>query len=133
MHAMLFRWLADLVLLAHFGFVAFVVLGGLPVLRWPKVAWIHLPAATWGVFVEYAGIVCPLTPLEIALRHRGGEGGYADTFIAHYLTVVLYPAGLTRGVQIGFGTVALLLNVVVYLVVVARRRRTTGPVTSYFP
>ena len=109
-----FRWLADFVLLVHFAFVVFVILGGLLVLRWPKVAWVHLPAAAWGVVIEFAGWICPLTPLENALRIRGGEPGYAGDFIGHYVAAVLYPAGLTRGAQIVLGLLALFINVVVY-------------------
>jgi uncharacterized protein DUF2784 len=120
---MLDRFLADLVLLIHFGFVAFVVLGGVLVLRWPKFAWVHLPAVLWGAFVEYTGSICPLTPLEIALRHRGGEAGYPGGFLEHHLTGVLYPAGLTRQVQIGLGTLALAINAAVYGSAVVRHRR----------
>jgi hypothetical protein len=118
----LYRALADLVLLVHLAFVVFVVLGGLLVLRRPKVAWLHLPAAAWGVLIEFAGWICPLTPMEISLRVRGGEGGYAGGFIGHYVTAVLYPAGLTRGVQVILGVFALLLNAVIYSYIVARRR-----------
>jgi len=117
---MIYRWLADLVLLAHLAFVAFVVLGGLLVLRWPRLAWAHLPAAAWGVLIEYAGWVCPLTPLEVALRRHGGEAGFTRGFIEHYATQALYPAGLTRGLQIGLGTLVLLINIIVYWQVARR-------------
>ena len=120
---MLYRALADLVLLVHLAFVVFVVLGGLLVLRRPKVAWLHLPCAAWGVLIEFAGWICPLTPWEVSLRMRGGEAGYAGGFIAHYVTAALYPAGLTRGVQIVLGSFALFLNVAVYWFVVAKARR----------
>src|SRR3990172_7307050 len=90
----LYSILADLVLVAHLAFLLFVVLGGLLVLRWPRVVWLHVPCALWGVTTEFAGLGCPLTPLEIALRHRAGETGYAGDFIAHYITATLYPAGL---------------------------------------
>ena len=119
---MLYRLLADLVLALHGGFVAFVVCGGLLVLRWPRLAWLHVPLALWGVLVEYAGLVCPLTPLEITLRQRGGEAGYAGDFIAHYLTALLYPEGLSRGRQLLLGTIALMINVAVYSFVAARYR-----------
>jgi len=118
----LYRRLADLVLLVHLAFVVFVVLGGLLVLCRPKVAWLHLPAAAWGVLIEFAGWICPLTPWEVSLRLRGGEAGYAGGFIGHYLTSLLYPAGLTRGVQIVLGSFALLLNAAIYSWIVARRR-----------
>jgi hypothetical protein len=118
--------LADLVLLAHLAFVAFALLGGLLVLRWPRAAWIHLPCAAWAAFVELAGIVCPLTPLEIRLRWLGGETGYAGDFIGHYVTAVLYPAGLTRGLQIALGVFVLAMNLAVYWRVASRRRGRIG-------
>lgn len=126
---MLYLRLADLVLVVHLGFVVFVVAGGILVLRWPGLAWVHVPAAAWGILIEYAGWICPLTPLEVALRQRGGEAGYAGGFIEHYVTAVLYPSGLSRAVQIGLGTLALALNVFVYwrLVVRVRALRNRGP------
>jgi hypothetical protein len=121
---MIYRALADLVLLLHLAFVLFVILGGLLVLRRPVIAWLHLPCAAWGVLIEFAGWICPLTPLEVSLRMRGGEAGYAGGFIAHYVTAALYPAGLTRGLQVVLGAFALLLNLTIYSWIVARRRRT---------
>ena len=123
---MLYKTLADLVLLAHVGFVAFVVIGGTAVLRWPRLAWVHLPAVIWAVLIEYAGWICPLTPLENALRQACGEAAYAGGFIDHYLALVLYPAGLTRGVQAVLGSLVLLLNMLAYWQL-ARQRR--GPRT----
>ena len=118
-----YGWLADLVLAAHLAFVGFVVAGGLLVLRRPTLAWVHLPCTAWAVFVEFAGIVCPLTPLEVRLRMSGGEAGYAGDFVGHYVTALLYPAGLTRGLQVALGGIVLLLNVAVYGLLLARRRR----------
>ena len=66
-------WLADLVVIVHGLFIVFVVAGGLLVLRWPRLAWVHLPAAAWGVLIEWSGWICPLTPLENALRRAAGE------------------------------------------------------------
>ena len=119
---MLYLRLADLVLVVHLAFVVFVVAGGLLVLRWPSLAWMHLPAAAWGILIEYAGWICPLTPLEVALRQRGGGAGYPGGFIEHYVTAALYPSGLSRGVQIGLGTLALAVNVLVYWRLVVRLR-----------
>lgn len=118
-----YRLLADCIVVVHVAFVAFVVLGGLLALRWPKAAWVHLPAAAWGVFVEYSGIICPLTPLEVALRARGNQAGYTGGFIEHYLIPAIYPAGLTRHLQYVLGSLALALNVAVYVVAIRRRRR----------
>jgi hypothetical protein len=100
-----------------------VVLGGLLVFRWTRLAWLHIPAAVSGVLIEYAGWICPLTPLENLFRTRGGEAGYSGGFIEHYIQPVLYPAGLTRGTQIVLGSLALLVNLAAYGVVIARRKR----------
>src|SRR5690242_14233538 len=117
-----YRWLADLVVVVHALFVVFALLGGLLVLRRPWVAWLHLPAAAWAVLIEYAGWICPLTPLENALRTRAGGATYSDGFISHYLLRALYPAGLTRETQWVLGGIALAVNVVVYAIVLRRRR-----------
>ena len=105
---------ADLLVVVHLGFVVFVVLGGFAVLRWPRLAWVHLPAVAWGVGIELTGAICPLTPLELWLRVEAGATGYEGDFIARYLLPVLYPAGLTRRAQIVLGTLAGGVNVAVY-------------------
>ena len=120
---MLYRLLADLVVVLHCGFVLFVVLGGLLALRWPWAAWLHLPAALWGAGIEFAAGICPLTPLENHLRRLGGEAGYAGGFVEHYLLPVLYPDGLTRTVQLALGTFVVTLNLVVYAILWRRSRR----------
>ena len=120
---MIYRALADLVLVVHLAFVVFVVLGGLLVLRWQWVAFLHIRAAIWGILIEYSGWICPLTPLENSLRQSGGEAGYAGGFIQHYIQPALYPGGLTRETQILLGTLALLVNLIAYGLVIARMRR----------
>lgn len=117
---MLYRGLADLVLVIHLAFVLFVVFGGLFTLRWPRVAWLHVPVALYGATIEFIGFICPLTPLEISLRRRGGEAGYAGGFIEHYITAALYPTGLTRDIQLALGIGVLLFNAIVYAIVVKR-------------
>jgi hypothetical protein len=102
--------------------VLFVVFGGLLVLRWPRLAWVHLPAAVWGALIEFAGWVCPLTPLENALRRQAGEATYTGGFIERYITPILYPDGLTRGAQVALGTLVVLINVAVYARLVRSRR-----------
>jgi hypothetical protein len=116
-----YRLLADLLVVFHTGFVLFVVLGGLIVLRWPRAVWVHLPAAAWGAWVEFSSTICPLTPLENHLRHLGGEAGYSGGFIAHYLQPVLYPAGLSPRTQIVLGIFVVLLNLAIYVAVWRRR------------
>lgn len=115
-------FLADLVLLFHFAFVAFVVAGGLAVLRWPRVAWAHVPAAMWGALIEFAGWICPLTPIENRLRAEAGEPTYTGDFVGRYLMPVLYPEGLTREAQIGLGVLVVAINAAVYWRLIARRR-----------
>lgn len=111
---MLYQIFADLVVILHLAFVAFVLFGGLLALRWRRVAWLHLPAVAWGATVEFGGWICPLTPLETWLRMQGGESGYSSDFIEHYLLPLLYPIGLTRGMQFWFGTAVLVVNVAIY-------------------
>ena len=123
---MIYRWLADAVVALHFAFVLFVVLGGLLVMRWRKLAWLHVPAAIYGALIEFAGFICPLTPLENWLRRRSGEQGYAGGFIEHYLIPVIYPAGLTRQIQLMLGAFVLALNAIVYWLVWRRPRQTKG-------
>lgn len=120
---MAFRILADATVLLHLAFVGFVLLGGLLVLRWPRLVWVHVPAATWGAWVEFAGWICPLTPLENWLRQRGGEAGYSSGFVEHYLIPLLYPASLSRELQWGLGGIVLLANAAAYALVVRRRAR----------
>ena len=106
--------LADSVVLLHVCFVVFVVAGGLLALRWRRMAWVHVPCAVWGAWIEFAGWICPLTPLEIWLRRRAGEAGYESGFIEHYILPVLYPSELTRSTQLVLGIVVVVLNVVLY-------------------
>ena len=119
-----YRVAADLVVLVHLAFVAFVVLGGVLAFRWPRARWVHLPAAFWGVWIEWTGGLCPLTPLEVALRRRGGEAGYTGGFVEHYVLPLLYPNALTRPVQVALGAGVVLVNVVVYWWWWRRRRVT---------
>lgn len=111
---MLYRLLADLVLVVHFLFIVFVVAGGLLVLRWRRLAWLHVPAVLWGAGIEFASGVCPLTPLEKFFRLRGGQTSYDHGFIENYLLPIVYPAGMTRQVQLALGFGALALNLLVY-------------------
>ena len=118
--------MADVIVFLHFAFVVFVVLGALLVLRWPRLAWVHIPAVLWGALVEFTGWICPLTPLENRLRRASGETAYQGDFIAHYILPVLYPNGLTRRDQLMLGAVALAVNVAIYAAVIGRRRRSAA-------
>ena len=111
---MSYHVLATATALLHFAFIAFVVLGGLLVLRWPRVMWLHLPAAVWGVLIEFFSWYCPLTRWENHFLREAGRAGYDGGFVAHYIMPVIYPAGLTRGTEIAIGAFVLVLNAVIY-------------------
>ena len=108
------RFAADIVVLVHLAFILFVAAGGLLVLRWPRLAWMHVPAIIWGALIEFAGWLCPLTPLENRLRAAAGEAAYAGGFIDRYIMPIVYPAGLTRGMQLGLGVAVIGVNLVIY-------------------
>jgi hypothetical protein len=116
-----YRLAADAVLAAHLAFVLFVVFGGLLVLRRRRLAWLHLPAVAWAALIEFSGWICPLTPLEVALRRGAGEAGYGGDFVEHYLVALIYPAGLTRELQVSIGVAVLLINLLVYFALWRRR------------
>jgi hypothetical protein len=118
---MLYRLAADLLVLLHVAFVLFVVAGGFLAWRWRKLAWLHVPAAIWGVIIEFAGWVCPLTPLENKLRWLAGGLGYRGGFVEHYLIPIIYPTRLTAGLQLVIGLFVLLLNAVAYSVYFKRQ------------
>jgi hypothetical protein len=120
---MLFRFAADLIVIVHLAFVVFVVAGGLLALRWHRAAYIHIPAALWGAWIEFTGWICPLTPLENHLRRLAGEAGYTGGFIQHYIVGVVYPAGLTTAIQVTLGTIVVAVNGVVYWMYFTRRRK----------
>ncbi len=117
-----FRLLADALVVLHFGFILFVIAGGVLAWRWPRVAWIHVPAAVWGALIEFRGWICPLTPLENLFRRRAGDAGYTGGFIEHYLIPVIYPSGLTQRAQIDLGLTVVAVNVAVYAGLRVRRR-----------
>jgi len=126
---LLYRTLADATVVLHLAFVLFVVFGGLLVARWPAVAWAHVPAALWGAAIEFAGWICPLTPLENWLREQGGQPAYASGFVEHYVVPLLYPAALTPQLQWMLGSLVVIVNLTVYAIVwrrrLARARRRT--------
>ena len=111
---MIWPILADLVLLIHFAFIVFVIVGGFFASRWRWLPWVHLPAVAWAVVLECLGWICPLTPLENLLRQASGEAGYAGGFLEHYLVQVVYPEALTPEIQIYIGMGVLLINSLAY-------------------
>jgi hypothetical protein len=119
---MFYRIAADLVLVAHFAFIILVVAGALVAFRFSWFAWIHIPAASWGAFVELTGRICPLTTLENFLRVHAGQEGYANSFVEQYIFPVIYPAGLTRQVQLLLAGLVVAVNVIIYAMILLRKR-----------
>jgi len=119
----LYLLLADAVLVVHALFIAFVLFGGLLVLRRHRLAWLHLPAVAWAVLLEVFGWLCPLTPLELKFRQLAGSSGYSGGFVEHYLVALIYPAGLTREIQLYLAAGVIILNVIIYRRVWRRRQR----------
>ncbi len=119
---MWYRALADAVVVLHLLFILFVLFGGLLVWRWPRGAWLHVPAVIWGAFIEFSNGVCPLTPLENWLRSKGAGSGYHTSFIEHYLIPLIYPASLTPRLQLALGALVLIINGCVYSFLLRRRR-----------
>ena len=120
---MFFLILAELIVLIHFAFVVFVVLGGLLSLKWSRAMYVHIPAALWGAIIEFQGWVCPLTPWEQQLRRLAGGEGYSGDFIAYYLLPVLYPGSLTREIQVLLGLLVIAINLVIYSWLLMKSRR----------
>ena len=119
---MIWSLLADSLVILHFAFTAFVIFGGFLTWRWPRVAFVHLPALAWGCWVEVSHSICPLTPLENHFRRLGGEAGYSGGFLAHYLVRVLYPPGLTWHIQWLLAAALIAINVIAYAGLARRRR-----------
>jgi hypothetical protein len=111
---MLWNILADLVLLIHFSFIVFVLIGGWLALWWRWMPWVHLPSALWAAALEFGGWICPLTPLENRLRQASGEAGYAGGFIEYYALPLVYPAGLSPRIQFVLGLIVILVNLGAY-------------------
>jgi Protein of Unknown function (DUF2784) len=119
-----YRMLASGVLVLHAAFILFVLFGGLLALRWRVLPWLHLPAVLWVILIELNGWICPLTPLENRLLEAAGARGYSGGFVEHYLLPLIYPPGLTPGLQALFAAIVAGVNLAVYALL-WRRLRTT--------
>jgi Protein of Unknown function (DUF2784) len=124
MNVMWYLIAADLVLVVHLLFIGFVVGGSFLAWRFPRLIWVQFPAMVYGALVEFAGFACPLTALQNYLLHRGGRAGYRGGFISHYLIQVIYPPGLTRGLQVALGLLVVLIAAVGYTGYLRRHRPT---------
>ncbi|MBA3014157.1 MAG: DUF2784 domain-containing protein [Proteobacteria bacterium] len=114
--------LADSVLVLHLLFIGFVIFGGFLVLRTPRIALLHIPAACWGAYIELSGKICPLTPLEVEFRRAAGDSGYSESFVEHYLIPIIYPPGLTRGIQFWLAGLVIVINALIYGISLYRKR-----------
>ena len=114
MRRMIYNGLAIAIALLHLAFILFVLFGGFLVLKWPKLAWVHLPAAVWGVLIEFFGWYCPLTKWENLLLREAGRAGYSGGFVSHYIIPLIYPPGLTRMHELVIGALVLTVNVAIY-------------------
>ena len=117
---MLAGYFADVVLLTHAGFVAFVMMGGLLILKWPWIALAHFPSATWGALIEFQGWRCPLTSLEQSLLKIAGSEGYTESFVSHHLLPLLYPTYISELTSVLLGVAVVSVNVIIYAVVLVR-------------
>jgi hypothetical protein len=131
---MMYQFLANAVLLLHVGVVLFIVaslplilLGGALRWRWVRNWWfraLHLLAIVVVVGQSWAGIMCPLTTLEQALRHQAGQVSYEGDFIAYWLSKLLFfqaPPGVLIAVYSIFG--ALVVLGMVFVRPASRRQR----------
>jgi len=117
---MLYQILATGSVIVHFGFVGFVIVGGVLCFKKPKIAWFHIPAVVWAITIELTGKVCPLTPLENYFRLKAGSLDYSTDFISHYLMPILYPEELTRNIQYLLGLAVFLINMIIYGLLIQR-------------
>ena len=109
---MLYKILADLVVLIHFAWILFVLWGfiltvcssiSVYVLRTAKDRWrtffdrwifrtIHLGGIVYVAILTVLGKYCPLTILENELREQyNTELTYPGSFVVHYIEKIVYP------------------------------------------
>lgn len=119
----MYNILADAIVVIHFLFIAFVICGGLLVIRWPRISFAHLPAAVWGAAVEIFGLVCPLTPLENRFHNLAGNASYSGDFISRYLLPVIYPENLTTTIQQVLGGLVIAINIIIYVIAIRKHRK----------
>lgn len=124
---MIYRFAAELTMLAHIAFVVFVAIGFVAVLRWPRLAWLHVPCVAWGAYVELAGRICPLTYWENDFRRAAGAAGYDTGFLERYIYPILYPTGLTRAAQVWLAAIVIAINLAAYVYLVYRWRAAEAP------
>jgi len=118
---MLFQLAADFIIVLHFTFILFVLVGGILVLKWRWLIWLHLPAVIWGALISFMGWICPLTPLENMLRQAGGGEVYLTGFIEQYIVPLIYPSGFNHEMFVAIGLFVVVVNVIVYAFIFNKR------------
>jgi hypothetical protein len=118
-----YHLLADTVVIVHLAFIVFTIAGGILIIWWRKVIWIHIPAVIWAAWIEFSGGICPLTYLENWLLGQSGSGGYHGDFTASYILPVVYPANLTRKIQITMAIIVIFVNLLVYGYIYMKKER----------
>ncbi|MBN2521871.1 MAG: DUF2784 domain-containing protein [Bacteroidales bacterium] len=118
---MVYNFLSNLVVFLHLLFILFVCLGAFLVIKWPRIVWIHIPFALWGIVVEYFNMLCPLTPLENYFRKMSGGNTYETDFIERYIVPLIYPETLTRNLQFVLGSIVIVLNFAIYGFILYKR------------
>ena len=127
---MIYGVLADLLLLVHVTFMKFVALGGLAVMRWRWLMWVHVPCATLGAAMALSGWWWPFAGVERWLRETGAAHGYSVNLVDRYLPDWLHPAALPRSMELVIGLLVLGLNLYIYRRVFRQHR---GAVTAPEP
>jgi hypothetical protein len=119
---MSYRIAADIIMLLHMLFTLFVMFGSLLALYKRWIVWLHIPVVLWGVAIAVIGWICPLTPLENAIRIAAGQEGYSGGFVEHYLITIIYPDGLTRRGQLILAGLIIVVNILLYGFVLRKKR-----------
>jgi hypothetical protein len=128
-----YQWLVTVVLVAHFTYLAYLLLGGFLAWRWPKAVFPHLAAAAWGVLIVFNLVACPLTIAEVWARRLAGDAPVTGGFIDRYVTGVIYPGRYVNEVRVGLALVVLISYLGAYLLWRSRRRamdRSATPATT---
>ena len=116
----MYEFAAELTILIHFTFIAFVVFGGLFFFVSRKFIYIHVPVLIWGVFIELTQIVCPLTYLENWFLQKANLTAHSGSFISNHLVPIIYPANLTENTQIYLVVSLLLVNTIIYGLIISK-------------
>ncbi|MFI7612951.1 DUF2784 domain-containing protein [Nonomuraea terrae] len=104
---MMYRLVADIAMVVHFAFLAYLAVGGFLAWRWRRTIGLHLAVTAWGVLSVF-GVDCPLTHVEDWGRRNAGQAGLPSSgFIDHYIEGVIYPGEHTNLARLGVAVLVL--------------------------